>query len=285
MLADAITQRAVSQTLAIFLGESLSPKRLPSNGRKAAGVRTAPHNARSELPSTHMITLPGFPISAVLFLVVALAGPASAQQPTPGPAATGTPLANPLLTESTLPYHLPPFDQIKDADFEPAYTQGMAEHLKEVAAIAGNAQPPTFENTVVALERSGRLLERVERTFSNLAAANTNPAIQTIESTMAPRLAAHADDIHLNAALFARLQSIYDQRDHLNLDPESKYLLERYEKDFVRAGAKLSDPDKAKLKAMNAGTGLAGDHLQPETCSRRRTLTQSSSMTAPNSPG
>ena len=203
-----------------------------------------------------MMMPPGFPNFAVLFLAVALAGPASAQEPAPGPdaspAANGTPMENPLLTESTLPYHLPPFDRIRDADFEPAFTQGMAEHLREVEAIAGNTQPPTFENTVVALERSGRLLERVERIFSNLAAANTNPAIQKIESTMAPMLAAHADDIHLNAVLFARLQAIYDQRDKLNLDPESKYLLERYEKDFVRAGARLSDADKAKLKAMNA---------------------------------
>ena len=204
-----------------------------------------------------MMTLPRFPNFAALFLAAALAVPASAQQlasagPDASPAAAGTPMENPLLTESTLPYHLPPFDRIKDADFEPAYMQGMAEHLKEVEAIAGNAQPATFENTVVALERSGRLLERVERIFSNLASANTNPAIQATESAMAPRLAAHEDEIHLNAALFARLQSIYDQRDRLNLDPESKYLLERYEKDFVRAGAKLSDADKAKLKAMNA---------------------------------
>ena len=180
-----------------------------------------------------------------------MTAPVGAQSPDATAASMAT-AENPLLTESTLPFHLPPFDRIKDADFEPAYAQGMAEHLKEVAATANNPAPATFENTVVALERSGQLLERVERIFSNLAGANTNPTIQKIESTMAPKLAAHSDEIHLNAALFARIQSLYDQRDKLPLDAQSKYLLERYEKDFVRAGAKLSDPDKEKLKAMNA---------------------------------
>lgn len=159
--------------------------------------------------------------------------------------------ANPLLTPSTLPYHLPPFDRIKDADFTPAYEQGMAEHLKEVEGIAMRDDAPTFDNTVVALERSGQTLGRVDKIFSNLAGANTNPEIQKIESAMSPRLAAHMDEIHLNKALFARLQKLYDQRDKLGLDAESKYLLERYEKDFVRAGAKLSDADKTKLKALN----------------------------------
>ena len=187
--------------------------------------------------------------SAFLLAVAGLTLPmiARAQSPT----ADATAAENPLLIESALPYHLPPFDRIKDADFEPAYTEGMADHLKEVEAIATNPEAPTFQNTVVALERSGRLLERVERTFSNLAGANTDPAIQQVERAMAPKLAAHADEIHLNAALFARIQSLYDRRDSLNLDPQSKYLLERYEKDFVRAGAKLSGTDKTKLKAMN----------------------------------
>ena len=190
--------------------------------------------------------------TAFLPVVAALALPICALAQSPAPATEAAPAAdNPLLVESTLPYHLPPFDHIKDADFEPAYAQGMAEHLKEVEAIANNPEAPTFENTVVALERSGRLLERVERIFSNLAGANTNPAIQKIERAMSPKLAAHSDEIHLNPALFARIQSLYDRRDQINLDAQSKYLLERYEKDFVRAGAKLSDADKTKLKAMN----------------------------------
>src|SRR6266853_1781595 len=118
--------------------------------------------------------------------------------------------------------------------------------------VANNSEKPTFENTVVALERTGRLLDRAEQTFSNLNACNTNPTLQKIEKEMAPKLSAHRDAIHLNGKLFSRIQQLYDGRDKLGLDPESAYLLERYYKDFVRAGAKLSDPDKEKLKKINA---------------------------------
>src|SRR5436309_12307012 len=159
---------------------------------------------------------------------------------------------NPLLTESALPYHVPPFDKIKDKHFAPAMEAGMREQLKEVEAAANNSGKPTFENTVVALERTGRLLDRAETTFSNLNSCNTNPELQKIEQEMAPKLSAHRDAIHLNSKLFARVKELYDNRDKLGLDPESAYLLERYYKDFVRAGAKLSDPDKEKLKKINA---------------------------------
>jgi len=159
---------------------------------------------------------------------------------------------NPLLQESTLPYHYPPFDQIKDQDFAPAIEAGMREQLKEIEPIANSSEKPTFENTVVALEHTGRLLDRAETTFSNLNSCNTNPAMQKIETEMAPKLAAHRDAIHLNGKLFARIKELYENRDNLGLDPESAYLLERYYKDFVRAGAKLSDSDKEKLKKINA---------------------------------
>jgi peptidyl-dipeptidase Dcp len=162
------------------------------------------------------------------------------------------PVDNPLLKESALPYHYPPFDKIKDAHFVPAIEAGMREQLKEVDLVANNFEKPTFENTVVALERTGRLLDRAEQTFSNLNACNTNPTLQEIEKEMAPKLSAHRDAIHLNGKLFSRIQQLYDGRDKLGLDPESAYLLERYYKDFVRAGAKLSDPDKEKLKKINA---------------------------------
>ena len=168
---------------------------------------------------------------------------------------------NPLLTESSLPYHIPPFDKIKDEHFEPAIEAGMREELKEVESVANNSEKPTLDNTIVALERTGRLLDRVERTFSNLNACNTNPTLQKIETDIAPQLSAHRDAIHLNGKLFARIQELYDHRDKfaaanpsgggLGLDPESAYLLERYHKDFVRAGAKLSDTDKEKLKKIN----------------------------------
>ena len=159
---------------------------------------------------------------------------------------------NPLLTESSLPYHVPPFDRIKDEHFAPAMEKGMREELKEVEVVANNSEKPTLENTIVALERTGRLLDRAERSFDNLNACNTNPTLQKIETEMAPKLAAHRDAIHLNSKLFARVQELYDNRDKVGLDPESAYLLERYYKDFVRAGAKLSDPDKEKLKKINS---------------------------------
>jgi peptidyl-dipeptidase Dcp len=176
--------------------------------------------------------------------------------------AAGSSESNPLLPESSLPYHIPPFDQIRDEHFASAIEAGMREQLKEVDVVANNSEKPTFDNTVVALERTGRLLDRAERTFSNLNACNTNPAMQKIETEMAPKLAAHLDAIRLNSKLFARLQEIYDQRDKLGLDAESAYLLERYYKDFVRAGAKLSDSDKEKLKKMN--TELAALQTQFE---------------------
>jgi peptidyl-dipeptidase Dcp len=159
---------------------------------------------------------------------------------------------NPLLKESSLDLHYPPFDKIKDEHFAPAYKQGMAEQMKEIAPIASNPESPTFDNTIVALEKSGDLLGRVDRIFSNLAACNTNPTLQKIESDMAPKLSAHQDAIFLNGPLFKRVESLYQQRDQLGLDEESKWLVERYYKDFVRAGAKLSDAGKAKLKKMNA---------------------------------
>lgn len=159
---------------------------------------------------------------------------------------------NPLLTESSLPYQSPPFDRIKDEHYAPAYEKGMADQLKEVEPIAASKEKPTFENTIVAMEKTGVLLDRVDNVFSNMAACNTNPALQKVEKDMAPKQSAHQDAIFLNSALFKRVQALYDERDKLGLDPESKYLVERYYKDFVRAGAKLSEADKKKLKAMNA---------------------------------
>ena len=191
-----------------------------------------------------------FPAIVCLLAGMCLLTPLSAAEPaaaTPPPASM-----NPLLTESTLPFHLPPFDQIKDEHFAPAFEQGMAEQLKEVGTIADNPDAPTFENTIVALERSGPLLTRVSAVFFNLAGANTNPAIQAVESDMAPKLAAHSDAIRLNGTLFARVEKLYQARAGLELNHESLWLLERYHLDFVRAGAKLAEADKTKLRALNA---------------------------------
>src|SRR5437899_1181302 len=185
-------------------------------------------------------------LSAHITAISLLAQNSSAENSSPMPA------DNPFLVESALPYHLPPFDKIKDEHFVPATETGMQEQLKEVDAIAANAEKATFDNTVVALEQTGRLLDRVQRTFSNLNAADTNPARQRIDTELAPKLSTHRDAILLNSKLFARIQELYSNREKLGLDPESSYLRDGYYKDVVRAGAKLSEPDKEKLKKINA---------------------------------
>src|SRR5215203_912258 len=199
----------------------------------------------ARLRKTTSLLVPG---GAAMFLLSSIHAPAQ-----PSFAATERAISdNPLLIESTLPYKFPPFDRIKSEDFSPAFTVALPEHLQEVEAIAANKEEPSFDNTIVALEKSGRTLDRVNNIFSNLTGAHTNPVLQKTEAEMAPKLAAHQDAILLNPALFARVQALQDRREQLGLDDESKYLLERYHKDFVRAGAKLAEPEKKKLKALNA---------------------------------
>lgn len=158
---------------------------------------------------------------------------------------------NPLLTESTLPFHAPPFDNIQDSDFKPAFEQGLKEQRAEIEKIANNPEPPTFKNTFVALEKSGQLLTRVSQVFYALAGANTNPTLQKVQEDVAPKMAAVSDAMYLNDKLFQRVKTIYNKRDDLDLDAESKRLVEYYYKDFVHAGANLSKEDKAKLKKLN----------------------------------
>jgi peptidyl-dipeptidase Dcp len=193
--------------------------------------------------------------STVLLTVLstaALAASSSIGWAASKPVSTRTSMAeNPFLQSSTLPYQLPPFDRIKDSDYRPAYEAGMREELREVAAIARNAQAPDFENTIVALERSGKLLQRVSVVFDNLNQSNTNDEMQKIDTEMAPKLAAHSDAILLDPALFARVDSVYQRRASLKLDPESLQLLERYHTRFVRAGAGLTDAAKTRLRALN----------------------------------
>ena len=164
-----------------------------------------------------------------------------------------TPMAadNPFVRPSPLPFEMPPFDRIHDADYAPAFEAGMREQLQEVAAIAHSAQPPSFENTIVALERSGRVLDRVASVFYNLNSCNTDPQMQKVDTELAPKLAAHNDAIFLDAALWARVAALYDKRASLNLDPESLQLLTRYHTQFVRAGAQLSAPEQKRLRAIN----------------------------------
>lgn len=160
--------------------------------------------------------------------------------------------SNPFFLASTLPYEYPPFDQIKNEDYAPAFAEGIRLQAIEVAAIANNTQAPTFDNTIVALERTGQLLERVQRVFFSMTSANTNPTLEALASDIAPKLSAHEDSINLNAKLFQRVKQLYQQRQKLGLDAESLRLLERYYTGFVRAGAKLNEANKTKLKAINA---------------------------------
>jgi peptidyl-dipeptidase Dcp len=159
---------------------------------------------------------------------------------------------NPFFLESPLFLHFPQFDKIENAHFVPAFERGMEEQLAEIEAIANQSEASTLDNTLIPMERSGQILNRVRRVFFSMASANTNDEIEEIRSVMAPKLAAHRDKIRLNKKLFDRVQTLYDQRLSLELDPESLRLIEENYKDFIRAGAKLSEPDKEKLKAMNA---------------------------------
>jgi peptidyl-dipeptidase Dcp len=170
----------------------------------------------------------------------------SNDQPATAPSST-----NPFLSASPLQFQAPQFDRIKDSDSQPAIEEGMKRQIAEIEAIANDSAAPTFENTIVPMERSGSLLTRVSKVFFNLTASNTNPAIQKIEADEAPKLAAHQDAIYMNPKLFARVKAIYDHRDSLGLDAESKFVVDRYYKNFVRAGAQLSEADKTKLRALN----------------------------------
>ncbi|EIL98880.1 dipeptidyl carboxypeptidase [Rhodanobacter thiooxydans] len=159
--------------------------------------------------------------------------------------------SNPFYSASTLPFQAPPFDKIHDADYQPAIKEGMRQQLAEIEKIANDPAAPTFENTYVAMEKSGAMLHRVMAAFSAVTGANTNDTLQKVQEEEAPKLAAHEDAIHLNGKLFQRVQVVYDQRDTLKLDPESARLVEVVYKNFVHAGAKLSDADKTKLKELN----------------------------------
>jgi peptidyl-dipeptidase Dcp len=158
---------------------------------------------------------------------------------------------NPLLEDWTAPFEAPPLDRIRPEHFAPAYDRALSDHMAEIARIARNSAPPDFSNTIVALERSGKLLARIDAVFSTFAGSATNDALQAIEMEMAPRLSAHWTAIHLNAGLFTRLDAVWRQRADLRLDPESVKVLERIHLDFVRAGARLSPDARSRMDAIN----------------------------------
>ena len=205
------------------------------------------------------------PMRIVLILVAcsvtALAsGQTTPAQPAPAAAAASQATApetpafsadNPFAKPSSLPYQAPPFDKIKDSDYQPAIEEGMRQELAEIEKIANDPAPPTFANTIVEMEKSGALLRRVSRVFGAVAQSNTNPTLQKIQTALAPKQAAHRDAISLNPKLFARVKAIHDQRNELPLNAEQRYLVERTYKDFVRSGALLSEEDKTRLRALN----------------------------------
>jgi peptidyl-dipeptidase Dcp len=194
-----------------------------------------------------------FALSFAITFVALLSLSASPQQPA-SPQTSAAPVfdaSNPFAKPSTLPFQAPPFDKIKDSDFQPALEEGMKQELAEAEAVANNPDAPTFVNTIEAMERSGDLLRRVQRVFSGLSQSNTNPSIQKVQTEEAPKFAAHRDAIYLNPKLFARVKTVYDQREKLGLNAEAIYLVERYYRDFVRAGALLPDADKDTMRALN----------------------------------
>jgi len=158
---------------------------------------------------------------------------------------------NPFYTESTLPFEAPNFDVIENRHFMPAFERGMEEQLAEIDSIATQESEPTFENTIVAMELSGDLLTRVQRVFYNLTSAHTNDEIQEIQSELAPKLAAHSDNIYLNSDLFNRVETLYQNIEQLELDEESKKLLTDTYRDFVRAGAQLNEEQQSRMREIN----------------------------------
>jgi peptidyl-dipeptidase Dcp len=176
---------------------------------------------------------------------------------------------NPFFEDWTTPFGAPPFDRIKVEHFKPAYERALANHASEIAVIADNPALPDFANTIAALEKSGRLLMRVELVFGNLAGAHTNDALQAIERDMAPLLSRHWNDIHLNAALFGRIDDLFSRREQLDLDAEELRVLERYRLDFVRSGANLEGDERKRFgeigeRLASLGTDFAQNVLADE---------------------
>jgi peptidyl-dipeptidase Dcp len=159
---------------------------------------------------------------------------------------------NPFFTPSSLPLFYPHFDKIKDSDFAPAFDRGMADNTREIEVIANNKDAPTFENTILAMEKSGQLLTRAVVVFGNLTSANTNDTLDKLDADYSPKFAAHHDSVYLNAPLFQRIKTVYAQRNALGLDDQGVRLIERYHNDFVRAGSNLSESQKTRVKEINA---------------------------------
>jgi peptidyl-dipeptidase Dcp len=158
---------------------------------------------------------------------------------------------NPFFEDWDTPFGVPPFDRIEEGHYMPAYSKAMEQHKAEIESIVQSSEPPSFANTVEALDSSGASLTKVDFVFQNMAGAHTNETIQQIEQEIAPLLAKHGDDINLNEGLFQRTQTVYEQKDSLDLTPEQRMLLEKTYKGFVRGGANLNDEKKARFREIN----------------------------------
>jgi len=223
------------------------------------------------------------PLACAIALALAIASAPHAQAQsqgdavsTPAPSASSTAApstaattANPFYADSTLPLQYPAFDKIKDTDFAPAFDTGMREDLADAERVANNPEAPTFDNTIIALEKSGRTLYRARTVFYNLLGADKNDAREKIDEQYSPRFAAHHDSIVLNPKLFARIKTLHDHREHLGLDAQGQRLVERYYTDFVRAGANLSEADKVKLKDINAQLATLGTQFDQKLIAER----------------
>jgi peptidyl-dipeptidase Dcp len=172
-------------------------------------------------------------------------------KPTTSSSKSDMPAPHPFQSRSTLPLEAPAFDRIQESHYRPAFEQGMSDQLKEIAIIADSTVAPTFENTSVAMEKTGELLRRVQAVFFHMCGAHTNDNLQAIEEDIAPKLASHADDIYLNPKLFGRIQVLWNQRDSLGLNEEQTRLLKEQYEQFVRAGAKLTPEQQTRIRAIN----------------------------------
>ncbi|KRG45153.1 dipeptidyl carboxypeptidase [Stenotrophomonas pictorum JCM 9942] len=199
--------------------------------------------------------------TVVLATAISLALAACSGKESTAPVTTNTPpqagqpadaSTNPFMAVSPLPFQAPAFDKIKDSDYLPAFAEGMRQHLAEIKKITDNPQPATFDNTLLPMEKSGAMLDRVSRVFFSVVQADTNPERQKIQGEVVPQLAAHSDAIYLDAKLFERVKAVYDARQGAGLEPEQLRVVEETYKGFVKAGAQLSDPDKETLKQYNA---------------------------------
>jgi peptidyl-dipeptidase Dcp len=198
-------------------------------------------------------------MSTVVRALIAVGTMAIGLAPCAGAAEASFGPPNPFYAPSTLPFQAPPFDKIRDEDYQPAIEAGMVGQEAEIRAIAENPSKPTFDNTLLPLERSGLLLERASEAFNAVSEANTNPVLQAVKAALAPKLAAHHDAVYLNAKLFARVASVYKVRESLRLDPESRRLIEYTFDEFVHSGANLSNRDKARLKKLNEEASTLSD--------------------------